>query len=358
MAIVKSSVDNLPLAVVNKLDDSDKGFFYSFKWFVNFIETVTKPMNEEVCFFYDDDIESPVILPVMFKVEHSLRVVKSLTNYYSPIYSILYNEANHDKQHTAAFFTGLKKQLPAWDMMELRPFAFEESDFLLEQLKLAGMPAVSFFCFGNWYLDVNGRSFKEYFASLSSQLKNTVSRKTKKFGQLDGSRVEIITSEQDLAEGMAAYQQVYQSSWKVEEPFPEFMPGLMKLAVSVDGLRLGVAYLGDKPIAAQVWIVADKTAYIFKLAYDEEYKQHSAGTILTTKLMEYVIDVDKVEVVDYLCGDDAYKKDWMSRRRERWGVLVFNTSTVRGCIKYAKEMSKFYMKRLLDVLVKASTDKS
>lgn len=349
MTIVKSSVDNLPLAVVNKLNCSDKDFFNSFKWIVNFIETVTKSMSVEACFFYEDDIESPVILPVMFTIEHSLRMVKSLTNYYSPIYSILGNKSNDDIKYIADFFTGLKKQLPAWDMMELRPLALEESDFLLVQLKRVGMPAVSFFCFGNWYLDVNGRSFKEYFTGLSSQLKNTVSRKAKKFLQLDGARIEIITSEQGLAEGMAAYQRVYQSSWKVEEPFPEFMPGLMKLAVSVDGLRLGVAYLEDKAIAAQFWIVADKTAYIFKLAYDEDYKQHSAGTILTTKLMEYVLDVDKVEVVDYLCGDDAYKKDWMSSRRERWGILVFNTSTVRGYIEYAKEMSKFYIKRLLDV---------
>lgn len=354
MVIVRSSADNLPLAVVNQLNCSDKCFFNSFKWIVNFIETVTKPLNVEACFFYEDDVESPLILPVMFTVEHSLRTVKSLTNYYSPIYSVIDNRADSDGRHTADFFTSLKKQLPPWDIMELRPLAFEESDFLLKQLKTAGLSAVSFFCFGNWYLNVNGRSFKEYFAGLSSQLKNTVSRKAKKFLQLDGARIEIITSEQDLVEGIVAYQHVYQSSWKVEESFPDFILGLMKLAASVDGLRLGVAYLGDKAIAAQVWIVADKKAYIFKLAYDEDYKQYSVGTLLTTKLMEYVLDVDKVEVVDYLCGDDAYKKDWMSSRRERWGILLFNTSTARGCIEYAKEMSKLYLKRLLNVLDKAS----
>jgi hypothetical protein len=345
-------VDNLPLAHINKLNALEKGFFYSAKWFENFVDTVAKPMGVEVNFFYQNDFKSPVVLPVMYSVEGSLRVVKSLTNYYSPIYSVLGNAVNRDTRQVADFFTGLTKQLPAWDVMELRPLALEENQFLLKQLKMAGMPAVGFFCFGNWYLNVNGRSFKDYFASLSSQLKNTVTRKTKKFLQLDDTHIEIITSEQGLAEAIAAYQYVYQSSWKVEEPFPDFMPGLMKLAASVDGLRLGVAYLGDKAIAAQFWIVADNTAYIFKLAYNENYKQHSAGTILTTRLMEYVIDVDKVEVIDYLCGDDAYKKDWMSSRRERWGILAFNTSTVRGYIEYAKEISKFYMKRCLGNLIK------
>lgn len=358
MTIAKSSVDNLPLAVVNSLNGSDGGFFHSFNWFVNFIRTVTKPMGAESCFFYQEDNDCPIVLPLMFTHEDTLRTAKSLSNYYSPIFSIISGHTPPDKRGTAEFFAGLKQHLPAWDVMELRPLAFDESQFLLTELKLAKLPAVGFFCFGNWYLDVNGRSFKEYFSGLSSQLKNTVSRKSKKFFQLDGARVEIITSEQGVAEGLAAYQHVYQSSWKVEEPFPDFMPGLIRLAASVNGLRLGVAYLGDKAIAAQVWIVADKTAYIFKLAYDEAYKQHSAGSILTTKLMEYAIDVDKVEVVDYLCGDDAYKKDWMSSRRERWGILVFNTSTARGCFEYAKEMSKFHLKRLRDVFGNASTNKN
>lgn len=358
MTVTKSSFDNLPLAAVNSLNDSDGGFFNSFNWFVNFIQTVASPMGAESCFLFQENSECPIVLPLMFSREDSLRMVKSLSNYYSPIFSIVSRNPPPDKQGAVEFFSDLTLLLPEWDVMELRPLAFDECQFLLTQLKMAKLPAVSFFCFGNWYLDVNGRSFKEYFSGLSSQLKNTVSRKSKKFFQLDGARVEIITSEQGVTEGLAAYQHVYRSSWKVEEPFPDFMPGLIRLAASVNGLRLGVAYLGEKAIAAQVWIVADKTAYIFKLAYDEAFKQHSAGSILTTKLMEYAIDVDNVEVVDYLCGDDAYKKDWMSSRRERWGILVFNISTARGCYQYAKEMSKSHLKRLRDVFGNASPYKN
>jgi hypothetical protein len=39
--------------------------------------------------------------------------------------------------------------------------------------------------------------------------------------------------------------------------------------------------------------------------------------------MEYVIDIDKVEEVDFLAGNDAYMQDWMSDRRERiaWSAV-------------------------------------
>lgn len=358
MTIIKSSINDLPLTVINALDSTNRGFFCSFMWFANFIKTVASPLGNDAFFFYEVDTKEPIILPVMLSAEGTLRVIRSLTNYYSPIYSVLNNTHTQHQLYEAEFFLKLKKKLPLWHIMELRPLSFDECNLLSSQLKIAGLPSIRFFCFGNWYMDVCGRSFNEYFSGLPSRLRNTVSRKSKKFFQLTGARVEIITTEQCLASGIATYQSVYNASWKNEEPFPEFVPGLMRLAASIHGLRLGIAYLDDRAIAVQFWIVADKTAYIFKLAYDEAYKQYSAGTILTTKLIEHAIDVDKVEVVDYLCGDDAYKKDWMSSRRERWGILVFNTSTVRGCIEFSKEMSKFHIKRLLDIFGNKSANKS
>jgi CelD/BcsL family acetyltransferase involved in cellulose biosynthesis len=52
--------------------------------------------------------------------------------------------------------------------------------------------------------------------------------------------------------------------------------------------------------------------------------------------MEHVIDRDKVSVVDYLTGDDGYKKDWMTHRRERWGIVAFNPRSLRGLLRAAR----------------------
>ena len=99
----------------------------------------------------------------------------------------------------------------------------------------------------------------------------------------------------------------------------------------------------EKPIAAQVWFVRHGKASIFRLAYDKSWRKYSPGSILTAYLMEYVIDTDKVEEIDFLTGNDAYKQDWMSERRERF---------VLGCFKSTKPESRFEkitkpLKRLL-----------
>jgi CelD/BcsL family acetyltransferase involved in cellulose biosynthesis len=95
-------------------------------------------------------------------------------------------------------------------------------------------------------------------------------------------------------------------------------------------LRLGIAYYDDVPVAAQLWIVSHGRAVIYKLAHDEDVARLSVGTVLTAFLMAHVLDVDQVREVDYLIGDDVYKKDWMSHRRERWGIVAYNPRSPAG----------------------------
>ncbi len=350
MVIVKSNLENLSISLSGTLDNSDKGFFCSFDWYKNFISTVVSAMGVESGFIYDEDNPS-VVLPVQFIKEGAIRTIRSLTNYYSPIYSIVNEAYISNDRNITDFFLETKEKLPVWDVIDLRPLDAHEASYLQKQLLLAKLPFVSYFCFGNWFLELEGRSFAEYYQELSSQLRNTISRKSKKFFMMDGASIEIIQFEKDLDRGIEAYDSVYQSSWKVSEPFPAFIPGLIRLAASQGALRLGIAYLDGKAVASQLWIVSNGTAYIFKLAYDNDYKNLSVGSILTKQLMEYVIDIDKVNVVDYLCGDDVYKKDWMSKRRERLGLMIFNTSTLNGVILLSKESLKNLIKRFKKKLI-------
>jgi len=111
-------------------------------------------------------------------------------------------------------------------------------------------------------------------------------------------------------------------------------------------------HIDGEPAAAQIWIVQNGVALIYKLAYDERFTDLSVGTVLTATLMRHVIDVDKVQEVDYLTGDDAYKRDWMSGRRERGGILAMNPRTVRGAAAIARHVGGRAVKRAIQSLGK------
>jgi hypothetical protein len=217
------------------------------------------------------------------------------------------------------------------DAVRLAPMDAARPEFarLRDALRLSGLVVYEYSCFGNWYLPTQRYDWAGYLSSRTSGLRSTLKRLGGRF-EAEGGRMELVTGGDRLEAGISAYEAVYQRSWKVPEPHVNFMPGLMRLCAQRGWLRLGIAWANGQPAAAQFWIVAHERADIFKVAYDETYARFSIGSLLTGFLMQHVIEVDRVQEVDFLIGDDGYKKGWMDARRERWGLFACNPWRPRG----------------------------
>jgi CelD/BcsL family acetyltransferase involved in cellulose biosynthesis len=126
-----------------------------------------------------------------------------------------------------------------------------------------------------------------------------------------------------------------------------FMPELCRMAAARGWLRLALARIDGRPIAAQIWLVAGARAYIYKLAYDRSMSRVGAGTLLTARLMRHVLDVDRVAEVDYLAGDEPYKREWMNRRRERRGIVGFDPRSAAGIVQAVRHFGGRALRRVI-----------
>jgi hypothetical protein len=337
-------------------DCASHSFYYSLPWFRNLVRAGIDA-DERVRIFGLESSQGggvPVaVLPARHKPgsEDWLqgRVLHGLSNHYSSLFGPLLGSAASPKDALPELVRGVCSDTPRWDVVSLNYLDRDSPVFavLVDCFQSAEMVTQTYFSFGNWYLPVNGRSFREYCESLPSVVQNTIKRKTKKLERDAQARIEIVTGGSGLDAAIQAYEAVYLKSWKVPEPYPNFMPGLIRTCAEQGWLRLGIIYIGEQPAAAQLWIVQGGTASIYKLAYDERFSQYSAGTVLTARLMEHALDVDKVLEIDYLTGDDGYKKDWMSHRRERWGILAMNPKTASGNLAIIRHLGGRFLKRTI-----------
>jgi hypothetical protein len=269
-----------------------------------------------------------------------------LANYYSAYFEPVLADGvdAHELQPLIEAIRGQARSASQYRFWPMDP-AHKSFVALSQAMRLAGLKPYPFFCFGNWFLEVPA-SWDAYLKSRTANMRSTIKRMGKRLEAEAGS-LTVCTGGSDLQRHMDAYQAVYASSWKVVEPYPQFVTGLVDLCAQQDGLRLGVAWLGDKPIAAQIWYVVSKRASIFKVAYDENYKSIGPGHSLTAKLMEHVIEKDQVTEVDFLIGDDAYKQSWMSHRRERWGLVAYDPAHPRGLLCWGRHLLAGQLKRRL-----------
>jgi hypothetical protein len=338
-------------------------FFHSRPWFENFVRYALDPGDEIriYCLEKEDAAATPVVA-LMTRRQQSpatwlnLRTLSSLSNYYTTRFEPLLDPVCDYKGTLRELVRAICEERPRWDAIDLHPMDLEAPFFseLVSAFEKAGMLVQTYFCSGNWYYPVNGQSYKEYLETLRSSVRNIAKSKNRKIERSGRVRVEIVTSCDGLDSAISDYEKVYSSSWKVPEPYTLFVPGLIRRCAQAGWLRLGVAYVDNEPSAAQFWVVHKGMASIYKIAYDRRFSDLSVGTYLTMRLMEHVIDVDRVQEIDYLSGDDSYKKDWMSHRRELWGILALNPRTVRGALGIARHVCGRSLKRAGNTLLRST----
>lgn len=329
--------DALPAHVRTFLNEAEnRNIGFGGDWYRNLIKTVF-PDDQGVRFYTlhkNDKILA--VLPLRAHQTAGSLKLNSLSNFYTTLYEPILGRAIQSSE-LAEIFAQVQKDFPRCTSLNLSPMdpAADAYQLLLGAMRMRGLQPFEYFSFGNWYLPCTG-TWADYLAGRSGTLRSTIKRMSKKLAA-DGGKLEIMTDPKDIAIGIAAYCEVYAASWKRPEEFPEFMPGLLKLCADKGYLRLGLAWLEGKPIAAQVWIVAHGRAEIYKVAYHESYKAYAPGTLVTAMLMQHAFEQDQVREVDYLIGDDAYKKTWMSHRRERWGIVAYNPRSLAGLFGFARE---------------------
>jgi CelD/BcsL family acetyltransferase involved in cellulose biosynthesis len=184
--------------------------------------------------------------------------------------------------------------------------------------RAAGLHGARFDHFGNWHEPLGGRDWDAYLRDRPGALRETVRRKLRR----GGAAFRLVAGGAGLEAAIAQYEDVYARSWKVAEPFPRFQAEMMAAAAAAGVLRLGLLSAGGRTVAAQIWIVAGGTATVLKLAHDEAFKPLSPGTVLAAHMIRHLIAEDRVEALDFGRGDDAYKRLWTTRRRQRIGVIL------------------------------------
>lgn len=164
----------------------------------------------------------------------------------------------------------------------------------------------------NHRLSVGGRTFSEYLSSRPGQLRSTLKRKR--------AKLDIVLHDTFSDQVHDIFENIYKLSWKPEEGSPEFLRRYASEEGSAGRLRMAIGYAEGLPVAAQMWTVENGTAYIHKLAHRSDANDLSPGSLLTAALMERVIDHDRVQLVDFGTGNDAYKRNWMEEARTLYRV--------------------------------------
>lgn len=322
-----SEWSQLPAGVDSLFEQAaNQSVFSSRPWYEALTDTEVMAGTVIVLACVLDEDRVMAVLPLSRSIGNAC---DSLRHRYSPHYKLLLADTEQ-REVLLCLARGLS-QLPV-DGLLLEPVIGDDTNMaeLVRCLETTGYRCERLFRHYNWICRVGGQAFSGYMALRPGRLRNTIIRKRRKLLREHGYNIRLYTGD-EVPGRMAEYYAVYRASWKANEQYAGFVDKMVAGFAAAGWTRLAILYIKGEPVAAQLWFVHNARASIFRLSYDEKWKQYSPGSILTGYLMEYTIDRDRVEEIDFLTGNEAYKQDWMSERRECVAV---------SCVKVSRPVAR------------------
>lgn len=276
----------------------------------------------------------------LFLVHQTRDRLVGLSNYYSFAFRPIFTGTPSEDTRRLLLTATAKRLRARAASIVLEPVPDDGSrDLIVACFTRAGWQVFDTVKTVNHTLDTAGTDFATYWAGRPGALRSTVKRK--------GARglVDLELFDRFDADAWAAYESVYADSWKPDEGHPDFLRALAEREGAAGALRLGIARIDGRPVAAQLWTTDHGTANIHKLAHAEDSDKASPGTLLSYAMFEHALTRDRVARIDFGTGDDAYKRDWMTASGELYRIELYNLRRVSAWLPAAKAALSRLVKR-------------
>ncbi|WP_457550979.1 GNAT family N-acetyltransferase [Desulfobacula sp.] len=171
--------------------------------------------------------------------------------------------------------------------------------------------------------------YKKYHTRLSSGFKRQLKRRTGKLDKLTDVRFLCREDKRSSVENMKRFEDAEDHGWKGEKKssIKAVAANSRFLAIAAERfqnygwMEWNFLEIGEKTIAAQYGIRINRTLYLIKIGYDEEYAFCTPGNLLFNKVIKNACekgDVDEINCV----ADCAWHKNWGMTKRLLYDLIV------------------------------------
>lgn len=353
--------DELPQAWDTLMDMAGKqNFFFGREWFANFAQASLDDAIKPRIYSVENSNGSPrMVLAMQSPSAQAGSIIRSdikrqgslssLTNFQSCEYgpAFLTNEDPAEAIQELAQY--LHAEDPGWTFIEINSLNRDSMFFrsAIAALQNAGFVVGTRFHFGNMYDLFDSLNYSEYLKQRDTRARKAFknyARKGRKLEREGKVEFRLFVDETDIDTAIADYCSIHETSWKESEQFPEFVPGVFRTAARLGRLRMGVLYYNGAAVATEVGVLSGRRATMIKTAYDKRYRDYSVGAVVMMRVLEHLVDIDRVSEIDFGRDDQDYKRLWLPRRRERWAIVAFNPRKLDGI----RPMPAFFSSALID----------
>jgi CelD/BcsL family acetyltransferase involved in cellulose biosynthesis len=126
--------------------------------------------------------------------------------------------------------------------------------------------------------------------------------------------------------------------------FKKFHFNLIRALSSSEKLALIFLKVEGREVATLYGFREGKTFFYYLGGFDPKWGRLSVATVLLAETIKRCID-EKLEVFDFLRGDEPYKQRWQARPSTNWRILIVRENARSKIVQYLLERENSLIKR-------------
>ena len=173
-------------------------------------------------------------------------------------------------------------------------------------------------------------SAEKYRAGLSAKFRQYLNRNTRKLNELDNVKFIICDNNSLPCENIARFLEVENKNWKgqqssslkADQTNADLFADAADIFTAYDMMHFNFLEADGKIIAGQYSIRSNRSLFVHKIGYDEDYVDFSPGNLLFSKVMEHACESGKFDELNFM-SDSPWHSKWNIEKRPLYNLLVF-----------------------------------
>ncbi len=317
----------------------DASFHHSYGWYLSYMRHLERDASSVHFFSFFRDGRPVAIFPLR-RVRRRAPMGLSLWLWELPFHPHmnLCDCVIADQQDGAALMRLLvdtlrgRKDLP-WDALHL-PNLLDDA-LALGALRTSALSRTLLVRTGqSMYFPCDGTTSARHDST--AKFRRNLRRQRKKLEAWGRVAVSLAQDRTALEQAFAAFLRVEASGWKggsgrgsaimLHPDLILFYRDLIEQFAADKHCLISLLKLGDRVIAAQFFVIAGKTLYLLKTAYDESFGKSAPGSQLLSEMLKYCCASKSLARLSLVTGPAWAASRWNPGAHDVWKAYVFNSS--------------------------------
>lgn len=196
-------------------------------------------------------------------------------------------------------------------------------------------------------------SFDEYFGSLRPKFARNLKRLERKIRGLPAFQIETLRGVAAGPGNLDEFLELEASGWKGQtgtainkDPRQEaFYRDFTRRLYDRGWLEWHLLHAEGRVIASHMAARIDPVLYLWKIAYDENYRAYAPGNILMVQTIKNAFESANTEEVNYLTNS-AWNQNWNMTHRGYYNVTVWPKRALPFLAGYCRKKSKNLLRKV------------